>query len=38
MEYLLYVCDDVVGLEGFPVIFENFAIDCKARLGPNVAC
>src|SRR5262249_52030203 len=38
MEYLLYTCDDVVGLKGLPVILENFAIYRKARFGPNVAC
>jgi len=37
MEALLYACDDVVGLKGLPVIFENFAIYRKARFGPNVA-
>src|SRR5262245_8622649 len=38
MEYLLYACDDVVGLKGLPVILENFAIYRKARFGPNMAC
>src|SRR5437667_232238 len=36
MEYLLYAFNDVVGLKGFPVIFQNLAVHGKARLGPNV--
>src|SRR5262245_18145533 len=38
MEYLLYACDDVVGLKGLPIILENHPIYRKAHFGPNMAC
>jgi hypothetical protein len=37
MQHLLHALDDVMGLEGLTVIFENLLIHFDARLGTNVA-
>jgi hypothetical protein len=37
MEHLLHALNDVMGFQGFPVVFENLLIHLDARLGTNVA-
>jgi hypothetical protein len=37
MEYLLYALDDVMGLKGFPIVFEDLLIHLDAGLSPDMA-
>jgi hypothetical protein len=36
MQYLLYACDNMVGLEGLPIILQDLPIYRKTGLGSNV--